>query len=34
VVALRRAEAADASFLADMLVEGANWRPERTRPKV
>jgi GNAT superfamily N-acetyltransferase len=34
VVALRRAEAADASFLADMLVEAANWHPERTRPKV
>jgi GNAT superfamily N-acetyltransferase len=34
VVALRRAEAADASFLADMLVEAANWHPKRTRPKV
>jgi hypothetical protein len=34
VVALRRAEAADASFLADMLVEAADWHPERTGPKV
>ena len=34
MVALRRAEAADASFLADMLVEATNWHPDRTRPKV
>jgi GNAT superfamily N-acetyltransferase len=34
VVALRRALAADAGFLADMLVEAANWHPERVRPKV
>jgi GNAT superfamily N-acetyltransferase len=34
MVALRRAEASDASFLADMLVEAANWHPERIRPKV
>ncbi len=34
MIAVRRAEAADASFLADMLVEASNWHPDRTRPKV
>jgi len=34
MVTLRGAEAADASFLADMLVEASNWHPDRTRPKV
>src|SRR5262249_33578558 len=30
---LRRAEPADADFLADMLVEAANWRPEGKRSR-
>jgi GNAT superfamily N-acetyltransferase len=34
VVALRRASAADATFLGDMLVEAAEWSGDRTRPKV
>jgi GNAT superfamily N-acetyltransferase len=34
VVVLRGAEAADAPFLADMLVEAMNWDPDRVRPKV
>jgi GNAT superfamily N-acetyltransferase len=34
MVGVRRALASDAPFLADMLVEAANWHPERTRPKV
>jgi GNAT superfamily N-acetyltransferase len=34
VVALRRAVAADASFLADMLVVAADWSGDHRRPKV
>ena len=30
---IRRAGPADAEFLADMLVEAANWRPERKRSR-
>jgi GNAT superfamily N-acetyltransferase len=30
---IRRAGPADADFLADMLVEAANWRPDRKRSK-
>ena len=30
---IRRAEPADAEFLADMLVEAANWRPEGKRSR-
>ena len=30
---IRRAGPADAEFLADMLVEAANWRPEGKRSR-
>ncbi len=33
VVRLRPAVRADGAFLADMLVEAANWRPGSTRPR-
>lgn len=33
-VSLRPAVPADGRFLADMVVEAANWRPDRTRPRV